>query len=234
MRKRVFLLLPERYEDAHPYSNFPMTDTYIRNASDDYVIMNVYEYFRSYCTRVKATEKAMDMLLGFDELWSYEAFGLTKPMRCILNFAKQNNIPIKNLQPFSCKDSFSFAYKFAIKYHPSQELNDTYWTNIIKTFGECSKDHDPLTSCLLKAITNYYDEIFSGNLPPVPSEDRFNMDFRSALNFAIWAIKNNEVFISEIDPAKVSKTPTPMLKALLNGFYEYYQIRQTTMELKKK
>lgn len=231
MRKRVFLLLPEAYADANPSSYFPTTDAYVRKSTDDYVLMNVYEYFRTSCTKIKATERALDMLGGFDEVWYYGAFGITKPMHCILNGAKKINLPIKELQPLSCKSSFSLVYKFAMEFHPSKPQDDTYWNNCIKACGEYTKDGNPLNSHLIIKLLEYYEEIYRGTSPAVKASDRFNEEFRAALNFAVWAMKNNQYFEDGIDPRKVHKNPTPMLKALLEGFYNYYQTRQTTLEL---
>ena len=231
MRKRVFLLLPETYADAASCSYFPTTNSFSRDHSDDFVLINVYEYFRGFYTKAKATEMSLDMLSGFDELWYYGAFGITKPMRCILKVAKKLELPIKDLQPISCKESFSLAYKFALEFHPSQTQDDNYWNKCIKACGEYTKDSNPLNAYLILSIIEYFDNIYHKKTPTVPADDLFKGEFRTALNFAAWAMKNNEKFTDGIDPSKVSRTPTPMLKALVDGFYKYYWNRQSTLEM---
>ena len=233
-KKRVFLLLPETYDDANQCSYFPTTVSFNRSKPDDCVLMNVYEYFRTFCEKKKATELSLDMLAGFDELWYYGAFGITKPMHYILKVAQKLELPIKDVQPISCKDSFSLAYKFALDFHPSQTQDDTYWNQCIKACGEYTKDNNPLNAYLILSIIEYFDDIYHKRAPDVPADDLFKGEFRTALNFAAWTMKNNIKFADGIDLSKVSKTPTPMLKALVDGFYKYYWNRQSTLELNEK
>lgn len=234
MRKRIFLLLPEVYEDANPRPYLPTTNSLQRQNIADFVLVNVYEYFRMNHNKKEAIKMSMEMLPGFDELWYYGAFGITKPMQCILTSAKNINLPIKDLQPISCKSSFSLVYKFALEFHPSQTQDDTYWSKCIRTLGEYSKDNNPLNGYLFQEIVEYFEKVYRKEAPAVPAEDLFKGEFRTALNFAVWAMKKKETFNDGIDPAKVSKNPTPMLIALLNGFYRYYQARQTTLEMNKE
>lgn len=231
MKKRVFLLLPEMFASSNQCTHFPKTHQFTYKKSEDYVLMNVYEYFRSFCKKTKAMEMSLNMLPGFDELWYYGAFGITKPMRYILQAAQKLELPIKDVQPLSCKDSFSLAYKFALEFHPSQMQNDTYWSNCIKACGEYTKDSNPLSTHLVLAIIEYYEDIYNKKTPAIEADNLFKGEFRTALNFATWAIKNNEKFTDGIDYSKVSQTNTPMLKALLDGFYEYYLDRQKVFEM---
>lgn len=235
MGKKIFLLLPEAYDDARPCSYFPRTYSYYRSKNDDDVLLNVYEHYRSFYEKRKATVLSMEMLHCFNELWYYGAYGITEPMHCIIKCAQQHNIPIKDLQPISCKDSFSLVYKIAMQFHPSKKQDDKYWSEITQSLGEYTKDGNPLNICLLVSITEYYETIFRGTSPAIQPDNLFKGEFRAAMDFARWAIKSNADFHDGIDLAKVSKNqkPTPMLQALMDGFYNYYKTRQKNLELNK-
>lgn len=228
-KKRVFLLLPELDEEVKILTS---QDAYSQKC-DGYVLLNVYEHYRRYMDRIEATKLSLNMLGGFDELWYYGAFGLTTPMYCLIEEAKRLNLPMKDLQPIRPKESFSLVYKFAMEYHPSKGQTDEYWKELVEALGTYSKDNNPLNSCLLIAIFNYYEDIYKNHSPKVSQDDHFNLEFKKALSFSLWAFENDVVFEDGIDPLKVSKSPTPMLKALLSGFQKYYQTYQKNLKENK-
>lgn len=222
-RKRVFLLLPEILDDSMQITYLTTEYYYTKANLQDYVLINVYEHFRNFFGKKGATIKSMDMIPGFDELWYYSAFGISKPMKCILKAAEKYGIPMKDLQPLSCKESFTTAYKIAIKYHPSQCEKQGYWESFVNDLD--TKDSNPLTSKLLVSIFEYYESIFNGQSPTVPKDDVFKAEFRLALKFAVW-VQSQELFTEDFDITKISPTPTPMLQALLNGFQNFYNLKR--------
>ena len=165
-RKRVFLLLPEILDDSMQITYLTTEYYYTKANLQDYVLINVYEHFRNFFGKKGATIKSMDMLPGFDELWYYSAFGISKPMKCILKAAEKYGIPMKDLQPLSCKECFTTAYKLAIKYHPCQCEKQGYWENFVNDLN--TKDSNPLTSKLLVSIFEYYESILTVNRPQSP------------------------------------------------------------------
>lgn len=225
-RKRIFLLLPEILDDSMQITYLTTEYYYQKTNLQDYVLINVYEHFRNYFGQKVATIKSMDMLPGFDELWYYSAFGISNPMKCILTAADKYGIPKKDLQPLNCKECFSTVYKIAIKYHPSQCNKQGYWESFVNDLN--TKDSNPLTSKLLVSIFEYYESIFHGHSPFVPKEDVFKAEFRLALNFTLW-VQAQELFSGDFDITKISATPTPMLQALINGFQEYYRMKQVIL-----
>ena len=74
MKKKIFLLLPEIRADMDQCVYFPKTRHFNPKQPNDYILMNVYEYFRSFHSKKTATELSLNMLSGFDELWYYGAF----------------------------------------------------------------------------------------------------------------------------------------------------------------
>ncbi len=230
-KKRIFLLLPELNKEIK-ISSLSSCQIYSKKY-DGYVLLNVYEHYRQYMNSENATRLALDILEGFDELWYSGAFGITEPMYYLIKKAKQLNLPIKDLQPINPKESFSLAYKFAMEYHPCNEQNDEYWKNLVQSLGKYSENNNPLNNCLLKAIFDYYEEIYKNLTPKISAKDHFNQEFKTGLSFTMWALKNNAIFNDGIDPKKVSKNPTPMLKALISGIQEYYQEYQRNLKANK-
>lgn len=230
-KKRIFLLLPDLDKEAK-VSCLSSRDVYSKQY-DDCVLLNVYEHYRQYMNKKDATKFSLDILEGFHELWYSGAFGITEPMNCLIKKAKQLNIPIKNLQPINPKESFSLVYKIAMEYHPGNGQTDEYWEKFVQSIGEYSKDNNPLNNSLIMAVFEYYEEIYKEEKPKVSTEDNFNLEFKKALSFTRWALKNDVVFDDGIDPKKVCKNPTPMLKALLLGVQNYYEEYQKSIKRKQ-
>ena len=69
---------------------------------------------------------------------------------------------------------------------------------------------------------------------PVAADNKFNKELRSALNFAIWADKNGYGFDEDgVNPKKLSTEPTPLLEALLDGYYKYHLEKQKILSENK-
>lgn len=220
---KIFLVLPE-YPKPKP-TCFPTTEYYYNHAPKEYVIMNVYEHYRNNgMDQKKATILSMSMISAFDEVWLYSAFGITKPMADLVQEAKHLNKKIRELS-LDCEKCFGTVYQIATQFHPILLKQENYWDKFFEEFGKQTKDKNPLTHCLLIALEEYFDSIFHGQ-SPIPKENNFKAEFRTALNFAKWVLKSNIIFQEDFKIEKISKSPTPMLQALVSGFQNYYNIRK--------
>ncbi len=232
-KKKVFLLLPELNEDISKLCSVPSTHECYDKSSGSCILLNVYEHYRTFYCKEKATYLAMQFIQDFDELWYYAALGITDTMHCCIKKAKETNIPVKAVQPVNFRKSFSTAYKFIETFHPAHNQTNEYWKNAVDEIGKLTNNNF-LNSCLLIEVFNYIETVYNGKLPKVPEDENFSEDFRLALRFAKWADKNNYVFENDgVDAKKVSQNPTSMLEALLTGFYRYHSTKQRTMELNK-
>lgn len=233
-KKKIFLLLPELSEEVENICTIPTSITLYKEYEKSHILLNVYEHYRTIFTRKKTLCNAIQMLDAFDELWYYAAFGITDPINCCIKKAEELHIPVNKICPIDYKTSFSKVYKFAIDFHPSKAQEPEYWNKAVNEMGNYSKDN-PLISNILVSVFSYFEAIYKKEAPPVAPNDLFNTEFRTALNCAIWAKKNNATFDDDgdIDPNKVSKSPTPMLKALLSGYYKYHHAMQKIQETNK-
>lgn len=236
MGKRIFLLLPEAYEDSEYIKYYPKTEQFYEEAPDECVLLNVYEHYRMFYSKAKAAKLSLEILSGFDELWYSSVFGVSDIMLCMINTAKKLEIPVQEVHSINCKESFSALYRFVMENHPSRVVSDAdFWTKTIKRLGECTVRNMPLNTFIAVSLIEYYERVYRGELPAVKAEETFRGEFRAALDFSVWSIKNNVSFQNGINLEKISskQKPTPMLKALMDGFYQYFQIRQTHLEQNK-
>lgn len=98
-KKRIFLLLPEISKETSKEISIPTTkDCYNENAN--VMMLNVYEHYRTFYSRRKATCLALQLIEGFDEIWYYAGYGITDPIKCCLK--KRRGIEYSNQ---SCKRS---------------------------------------------------------------------------------------------------------------------------------
>lgn len=231
-KKRVFLLLPEISKETAKEINIPTTkDCYDENAN--VLMLNVYQHYRTLYSRRKATCLALQLIEGFDEIWYYAGYGITDPVKCCLRKGEELKIPIRAVKGVDFKKSFSCAYSFLNEFHPSKEQSEEYWKKVVHDLGVHSS-RNPLIGHLLVSIMSYLEAVYRGELPPVAADNKFNKELRSALNFAIWADKNGYVFDEDgVNPKKLSTEPTPLLEALLDGYYKYHLEKQKILSENK-
>lgn len=231
-KKRVFLLLPEINEEQKNRIDIPSTKG-CYDEDSKFVLLNVYEHYRTFYNKQKATCLSMQLIEGFDEVWYFGGYGITDPMNCCIKKAKELKIPTKSVKGVNFKNSFSIVYQFLTKFHPSIKQTEKYWEQAVKEVGVYSSKN-PLISNLLVQVMAFLEDVYRGELPPVEAENTFNKEFRSALNFAIWADKKNYVFDENgVNPKKLSTEPTPLLTALLNGYYKYHLEKQAIIKENK-
>lgn len=231
-KKRIFLLLPEISKETSKEISIPTTkDCYNENAN--VMMLNVYEHYRTFYSRRKATCLALQLIEGFDEIWYYAGYGITDPIKCCLKKGEELNIPIRAVKGVDFKKSFSCVYLFLNEFHPSQEQSEEYWKKVVHDLG-VNSSRNPLIGHLLVSIMSYLEAVYRGELPPVEADNKFNKELRSALNFAIWADKNGYVFDENgVNPKKLSTEPTPLLEALLDGYYKYHLEKQKILSENK-
>ena len=110
-KKRIFLLLPEISKETSKEISIPTTkDCYNENAN--VMMLNVYEHYRTFYSRRKATCLALQLIEGFDEIWYYAGYGITDPIKCCLKKGEELNIPIK-LTTYVARHSYATVLKRA-------------------------------------------------------------------------------------------------------------------------
>lgn len=231
-KKKVFLLLPELSKEPTKEINIPSTkECYDENAN--FLLLNVYEHYRTLYSKRKATCLSLQLIESFDEIWYYAGYGITDPMICCLKKAKELEIPTKAVKGVDFKKSFSCVYQYLTKFHPAKEQSEKYWKQAVHNLGILSSKN-PLIGHLLVQVMGYLESVYRSELPPIAADNNFNKEFRSALNFASWADKTHYVFDeSGVNPKKVSTEPTPLLEALLKGYYKYHCEKQEVLSENK-